>query len=121
MTRQSTDKALQSALLFQSEHDDFHAGYEKELQFYSAVQSGDFSQVNNLMTPLDSSGHGHLSQNQLRNSRYHLIISIAMITRFCIVGGMPSETAYTLSDLYIQKADLALTPILYLSLKNIRV
>lgn len=41
----------------------------------------------------------------LRNLKYHMIISVAMITRFCINGGMPSEEAYNLSDSYILKTD----------------
>lgn len=103
------ESALQGALLSQSENEDFLAEYEKELHFYSAVQAGDYALVKSLMTPLDSIGHGCLSNNTVRNNRYHLIISIALITRFCLEGGMPSETAYTLSDLYIQKADVAST------------
>ena len=50
-------------------------------------------------------GMGVLSQNPVRNISYHIIISIAMITRFCIEGRMDPETAYGLSDMYIQTVD----------------
>jgi hypothetical protein len=39
--------------------------------------------------------------------KYHLIVTIALITRFCIEGGMLPEDAYTLSDIYIRKLDAA--------------
>ena len=103
----NSSKALEHALLTQSENGIFHAGYNEELNFYSAVQNGDLEQVMKLYTSLDSAGKGILSKNSVRNYRYHLIVSIALITRFCIEGGMPTETAYTLSDLYIQRADEA--------------
>lgn len=51
-------------------------------------------------------GLGKLSEDKKRNVQYHYIICISMITRLCIEKGMPSETAYTLSDLYIQKVDV---------------
>lgn len=58
------------------------------------------------MLPLENNHLGKLSTNPLRNLKYHLIITIAMITRFCIEGGLSSETAYTLSDIYIQQVDV---------------
>lgn len=53
----------------------------------------------------DMTGRGILSAEPIRNIRYHLIVTAALITRFCIESGMNSETAYSLSDLYIQRAD----------------
>ena len=57
------------------------------------------------MTPLGSGGVGMLSEDPLRNLKYHFTITVALITRFCVEGGMEMEPAYTLSDLYILKAD----------------
>lgn len=100
-----TYKDLEKALLIQSENQIFHTNYQKELRFYRAVQEGDIDQVIELFTPLSTTGMGVLSPSSIRNIRYHFIISVALITRFCIEGGLPTETAYTLSDLYIQRAD----------------
>ena len=55
-------------------------------------------------------GFGVLSTDRLRNLKYHLVITVSFITRFCVEGGMERETAYNLSDLYIRKADLASSP-----------
>ena len=82
-----------------------HSPFEKEFEFYDCVKSGDTEGVERLMTPLAGEGSGTLSENPLRNLRYHFIFTIALITRFCVEGGMEMETAYTLSDLYIMKAD----------------
>lgn len=80
--------------------------YDKELAFYEAVQKGDFKSLKRLMIPLEDERLGRLSNNPLRNLKYHLIITTALITRFCIEGGLPLDTAYTLSDLYIQQIDM---------------
>lgn len=101
---------LSKALLFQSENEFFHDSYSKELAFFNAVKCGHVEKVKELYTPLNREGLGRLSDNPLNNMRYHFIVSVAMVTRFCMEGGMPSETAYTLSDLYIQKADKTNNP-----------
>ena len=53
------------------------------------------------------SGFGKLSENPLQSIKYHFVVTAALIARYCIEGGMEHETAYSLSDLYIQKADRA--------------
>ncbi len=98
-------KALSNKLFFNKESGISHLAYEKELAFYNAVKSGDINKVKTLMLPLDNKSLGILSDNPIRNLKYHLIITISLITRFCMEAGMPSETAYTLSDIYIQKLD----------------
>lgn len=82
-----------------------HSPFEKEFEFYDCVKSGDTERVKKLMTPLASGGTGTLSEDPLQNLKYHFTVTIALITRFCVEGGMEMETAYTLSDLYILKAD----------------
>lgn len=105
----NTEQSFTHSTFLQRENFNLHSAYSTELAFYHAVQSGDIKKVKETMSPLDSEGFGSLSTNPVRNLRYHLIISIAMITRYCMEAGMPSEEAYTLSDLYIQKADIAPT------------
>lgn len=102
----NTNESFIRSTILQRENISLHSPYSTELTFYHAVQSGDLPKVRELMSPLNSEGFGVLSAHPVRNLRYHLIISIAMITRFCMEAGMPAEEAYTLSDLYIQKADI---------------
>lgn len=102
---ESKEPILSYKLFLQQEYANFHLPYDKEMEFYNAVRNGDFDEVKRTMKPLTSEELGQLSKNPLRNLRYHLVITIAMITRFCIEGGLNSETAYTLSDIYIQQLD----------------
>lgn len=81
--------------------------YERELEFYNAVKQGDLKKLKKLMVPLEDERLGILSKNPLRNLKYHLITTIALITHFCIEGGLPLNIAYSLSDSYIQQIDLA--------------
>jgi len=50
---------------------------------------------------------GKLSEDPIRNMRYLFIVNTALAARFVVEAGIPLETAYSISDLYIQKADLA--------------
>ena len=103
--RVSREQILSHKLFLQREHESFHLAYERELEFYDAVKNGDFETLQKIMLPLQDSKLGKLSQDSLRNLKYHLIITVALVTRFCIEGGLESETAYTLSDVYIQQID----------------
>lgn len=105
---ENIDKKLTYQLFLQRESNIPHPAYEAELNFYHLVKEGNLEELHKLedtFQDLDHAKRGKLSDNPIRNLRYHLIVTIAMITRFCIEGGLDSETAYTLSDLYIQKAD----------------
>lgn len=50
-------------------------------------------------------GTGVLSRNPVTNLKYHFVVTAAMLTRYCIDGGMEAEQAYRLSDFYILKMD----------------
>ncbi len=41
-----------------------------------------------------------LSRNPLNNIKYHFVVTAAMLTRYCINGGLEPEQAYRLSDFY---------------------
>lgn len=82
-----------------------HLPYDRETAFYRAIQAGDCDEALRLSTPLGQEGFGRLSEDPLQNMRYHLVITIAFITRYCMAGGLDAETAFTLSDLYIRRVD----------------
>lgn len=101
-----TKKALSEHLFSQRESGFVHAPLEREMAFYESVRSGNLEAVKNLFTPLGGEGFGKLSNDPLQNLKYHLVVSIALITRFCINGGLPHEEAYNMSDVYIQQTDM---------------
>lgn len=104
-----SEKELAYTAFLNREYEFKHSPYEKEFEFYEHVKNGDIEAVKKLMTPLGSGGAGILSDAILRNLKYHFIVTIALVTRFCVEGGMEMETAYTLSDLYIAKVDKAIS------------
>ncbi|MBR6045333.1 MAG: helix-turn-helix domain-containing protein [Ruminococcus sp.] len=105
----SINRELNYREFYQREHGLLHSPYEKELEFYAAVSSGNIERVKELYTPLAVEGYGKLSSDPIRNIKYHLIITIALIARFCIEAGMPTETAYTISDIFINRLDESTT------------
>ncbi|MBQ5311709.1 MAG: helix-turn-helix domain-containing protein [Oscillospiraceae bacterium] len=104
-----SEKELSHKVFLNREYSFKHSPFEKEFEFYDYVRMGDIENVKRTMTPLGSDGSGRLSDDRLTNLKYHFVITIALITRFCVEGGMEMETAYTLSDLYINRADKAHT------------
>ena len=83
-----------------------HISYDREMAFYQAIKNGDMEEMRRLFNPLNVEGMGKLSNNPLRNLKYHLIITVAMITRYVIEAGLEMEAAYNLSDIYIRKIDV---------------
>lgn len=85
-----------------------HRSLEDEFSFYEAVKKGDVVRVQKNCDDDEFSnavGMNELSGDALQNTRYHFIITAAMVSRFCIEGGMELEQAYGLSDYYIKKMD----------------
>ena len=96
----------------QSELSLTHRPVTEEYSFYQAVRDGNlpFVQRNcDVNTFQNPEGMGVLSRNPLQNLKYHFVVTAAMITRFCIEGGMEEEQAYRLSDFYILKMDTCTT------------
>lgn len=92
----------------QRELTESHRALEKEFSFYEAVKNGDVPYVKKNCEDNEfaaAAGMGVLSSDSLQNMRYHFIITTALITRFCVEGGMVLEHAYGLSDFYITKMD----------------
>lgn len=100
-----TRKALSKHFFEKRENKFIYASFEREMTFYESVCSGNLEIVKTFFTPLGGEGFGKLSDDFLQNLKYHLVISIAIITRFCINAGMTLEEAYSMSDIYIQQTD----------------
>ena len=85
-----------------------HRPMEEEYSFYHAVRTGDMEYVRencNQGTFTNPTGMGILSPTPLTNIKYHFVVTVALITRNCVEGGMELEQAYRLSDFYILKMD----------------
>lgn len=104
MVATDINKQLSDIEFLNREYDVSHLDYNTENEFFNAIREGRTIDVNTLK-PLDSKGMGQLSDDAVTNLKYHLIISVALITRYCIEGGMEMETAFNLSDIYIRSID----------------
>lgn len=98
-------KELQRLLLEQQEQQYYHLPLETEFSFYRDVQQGKLEVLEGQMEIEPERGLGVLSDSPLQNRKYHLIILIAMMTRFCIEGGLEPEKSYTMSDMFIRRVD----------------
>ena len=81
-----------------------HSTYDNELDFYQLVSSGDVKAVSGMLQTGEEdeavlAARGILSDDKIRNQRYHEIVLVAMISRFCIEEGMEEMESYNLSDL----------------------
>ena len=79
-----------------------------ELAFYRAVAAGSINYVQENCSRgafEDQTGVGQLSDDPVRNLKYHFVVTTAMIARFCMDEGMPMEESYRLSDSYIKRMD----------------
>ena len=91
-------------------NEDFRrAPYNPELEFYSAIKTGDITSLSKFLAqPLhEKEGMGKLSDDPLRNMKYHFTVTAALAARSCISCGMDVSSAYDISDYYINKADKA--------------
>ena len=107
--KENSEKKI-AELLFQQREEGFErASFDREIAFYESIGAGDMEMMRFFAAPLFCEGCGVLSKDALRNLKYHLVVSAALIARFCIRYGMTPEKAYQLSDFYIMKADEAKT------------
>ena len=91
-----------------SDSDIKHRSLSEEYSFFEAVKDGniEFVQKNCQEEAFSNpEGMGILSKNPLTNLKYHFVITVALVTRYCIDGGMETEQAYRLSDFYILHMD----------------
>ncbi|HPO77382.1 MAG TPA: AraC family transcriptional regulator [Thermoclostridium caenicola] len=107
-----TGKELFYKEFVRRESDIVHAPYNPELEFFSAIKTGDVHKTCEMckQSLLDKPGLGILSDDYLQNIKYHFVITAALVARYCIEGGMEPSVAFGLSDFYIQRADKCKSP-----------
>lgn len=101
----SMERKLSHQEFLNREYEVSHLAYERETAFFYSVKTGNLEEALRLFQPLDHQQLGRLSEDKLYNLKYHLIITIALLTRCCVEGGMAMEAAYNLSDAYIRTLD----------------
>ena len=93
-------------LTFQNREADFHHHtYDEDMYQYELIKRGDPQAMEEGRRMFEGPTTGSLSDDPVKNYKYLFVASITLACRFCIQGGMPTETAYNLSDLYIRQVD----------------
>lgn len=97
---------LGSALFDLREEAEFHVPVDFETGVCSAVEMGDAELLSRRMQEPSQGKVGMMSANPLQQQKYSFVIFTTLITRAAIRGGLPDEVAFSLSDIYCQRADV---------------
>lgn len=83
-----------------------HTPYRDEVRMLSCVQQGDVVQLFSALGTIDKTiNTGRMSENDIVQSKYIAVSTIALATRYAIQGGLDEKTAYSFSDEAIMKID----------------
>ena len=82
-----------------------HHSYDEDMGQYELVRRGDMKALAVCKKMFEGPTTGSVADDPVRNYQYLFVASITLACRFCIEGGMPTETAFDLSDLYIRQVD----------------
>lgn len=105
----NTNQDLNYHFYVQKSHGFIRTPFNDEFEKYMLIQTGDVEAVKKFTSSTARQnfleGKGVLSDDPIRNMMYHFVTSAALTSRICVEGGMTHDTAYTLTDIYIKKAD----------------
>lgn len=93
-------------LLFENAEKGYiHPTHREDMLRYDYLMQGDMRAVEEAYRTMDEKMQGKLSPDPVRNMKYLFVVTTALASRFVVEAGVPLETAYAISDLYIQRAD----------------
>lgn len=90
------------ALAETKEQQTYHNTYQLEKEIYKKVEEGDISYFGKSRQDSKNMHMGRIADNNLRQVKNIFIVSATLSTRAAIAGGLSTETAFQLSDEYIQ-------------------
>ena len=93
------------ALIESKENGRYHDTYYFEQELLKKVENGDIEGINRLISNVPELTAGDVAADSLRQAKNIFIITVSLITRSAISGGLDIETAYQLSDSYIREAE----------------
>lgn len=107
----NVEKELAKRLMDDVEAGKRQVSYNNEISFYELVASGNYRRLEETMSKWSKEDQalGTLSPDKVRNVKYHTVILVAMVSRFCIEAGLEISVSYILSDIYIGLIDAATT------------
>lgn len=100
------EKKLQYIEFLNRETDNRHHTDREDSYQYELLKMGDMRAVEESKRIFAEGLPGHVSDDPVRNYKYLFVASCALASRAAISGGMESERAYNISDLFILKMDV---------------
>lgn len=85
---------------------EMHNTMELEEMMLSHVEHGRTEEIERMFHAPAAGRAGIMAENALRQQKNLIICTATLVTRAAIRGGLAKETAFALSDLYIQKAEI---------------
>ena len=104
----TSEEKMEGYRLSQSENDRQHGGGIKfENRLMEIVKNGDVEAMKEAMSGSipDVDGIGEVSSDSHRQMEYMFIITLTLITRAAVDGGMNPEEAYALGDVYLRQIE----------------
>lgn len=108
-TQQSAHR-MDAVLADVQEHPNVHNSFDAEQQLLHMIRKGDCSAMKRWLSSAPAIRGGTLAADQLRQVKNTFVVSVTLVSRAAIQGGMDVEDAFSLSDAFIQKAELLNTP-----------
>lgn len=87
------------------EAESFHNTYHYEQLYLDYIRTGNVDGLKKFFSNAFSIQEGRIADNTLRQARNILIVTTTLATRCAIEGGLDIESAYQLSDIYIQEGE----------------
>lgn len=97
---------IKALLYANAENGYIHPTHHEDMLRYYYLQQGDMRAVDEAKRTLNPSMQGKLSNDPIRNMKYLFVVTTSLAARIAVEAGIPLETAYAISDLYIQKMDI---------------
>lgn len=95
-----------SDITTEEELESIHGTYEAEQEMLRLVREGDLNFQHHMKTMNSTGRVGNISDGTaLRQIKNMIIVSITLFSRAAMDGGLPPETAYALSDRYLQAVE----------------
>ena len=83
-----------------------HNSYDQERMMIRMVRHGDTEMLKKWAKEAPAIRPGQMAPEQLRQLKDTFVVCATLVSRAAIQGGLPVEDAFSLSDAYIQKAEL---------------
>ena len=100
-----TQSTLVENLFSNQENLRLHTPYAEEKAVLNCIKEGDLKRLESTYHSLPEVVYGKMSNQPDRQLFYGCIANTTLVTRYAIEGGLDEETAFTLSDIYIQRME----------------